>query len=76
MGKRRSTALGIAALVVYIVGGITTFGGFGLIMFMNGRDLWGWGDGRSIGYLFLCTGLCLSAFGVMLMRFYRNRRRA
>ncbi len=76
MGKRRSTALGIAALVVYIVGGITTFGGFGLIMFMNGRDLWGWGDGRSIGYLFLCTGLCLSAFGVMLMRCYRNRRRA
>ncbi len=76
MAKRRGAALGIAALVVYIVGGITTFGGFGLIMFMNGRDLWGWGDGRSIGYLFLCTGLCLSAFGVMLMRFYRNRRRA
>jgi hypothetical protein len=76
MAKWRRSALGISALVLYIIGGISTFGAFGLIMFMNGRDLWGWGDGRSIGFLFLCTGLCLSAFGVLLMRIYRNRRGA
>ncbi len=73
MSKKLGTALGITALVAYIIGGISTFGAFGLIMFMNGRDLWGWGDGRSIGFLFLCAGLCLSAFGVLLMRIYRNR---
>ncbi len=76
MTKKRGTLLGIAALAVYIVGGISTFGAFWLIMFMNGRNLLGWGDGRSIGFLFLCTGICLSAFGVLLMRIYRNRRRA
>ena len=73
MVKTRWTALGIMALVLYIIGGFATFGAFWLIMFMNGKDLWGWGDGRSIGFLFLCTGLCLSALGVMLMRIYRNR---
>ncbi|HTP65909.1 MAG TPA: hypothetical protein VMJ66_11005 [Geobacteraceae bacterium] len=74
MAPRRGAALGILALVLYIIGGISTFGAFWLILFMNGRDLRGWGDGRSIGFLFLCTGLCLSAFGVMLMRIYRNRK--
>ena len=66
-------ALGVAALVVYIIGGIATFGGLGLVVFMKGRDLWGWGEGRSIGYLFLCVGLCLSVMGVLLMRLFRNR---
>ena len=66
-------ALGVTALVVYIIGGIAAFGGLGLIVFMKGRDLWGWGEGRSIGYLFLCAGLCLSVLGVLLMRLFRNR---
>ncbi len=76
MAKRDGMALGIAALVVYIIGGIATFGGIGLVAFMKGRDLWGWGDGRSIGFLFLCTGICLSIFGVLMMRVFRNRWRA
>ncbi len=66
--------LGIAAFAVYIIGGISTFSSFVLILFMNGRNLWGLGDGRSIGFLFLCVGLCLSALGVLLMRVFRNRR--
>jgi hypothetical protein len=73
MAKRQRMALGVTALVIYIIGGIATFCGMGLIVFMKGRDLWGWGDGRSIGFLFLCSGLCLSILGVLLMRIFRNR---
>jgi hypothetical protein len=40
---------------------------------MTGQDLLGWGDGRSIGYLFLCVGLSLSIIGVLFMRIFRNR---
>jgi len=67
-------ALGIAALIIYVIGGISAFIGMGLIAFMKGKDLWGWGDGRSIGFLFLCTGLCVSVLGVLLMRIFRNRK--
>jgi len=68
--------LGIAALAIYIIGGIGVFGGIGMIAFLKGHDLWGWGDGRSIGYLFLCVGTALSILGVMLMRIFRNRSMA
>jgi hypothetical protein len=70
----RGMALGVAALIVYIIGGISTFAGMALIAFMKGKDLWGWGDGRGIGFLFLCVGLSLSIIGVLLMRIFRNRR--
>lgn len=66
-------SMGVAALVIYIIGGIATFCGMGLVAFMKGRDLWGWGDGRSIGFLFICAGLSLSILGVLLMRIFRNR---
>ena len=69
----RGIGLGIAALVLYIIGGVGTFGGVALIIMMDGRNLLGWGDGRSIGYLFLCSGICLSILGVLLMRIFRNR---
>src|SRR5512138_868050 len=65
--------LGIAALTIYIIGGIGIFGGIGLIAFMKGQDLWGWGDGRTVGYLFLCIGAAFSVLGVLLMRIFRNR---
>ena len=73
--KNRSlgNTLGIVALAVYILGGIGTFGGMGLIFFMKGKDLLGWGEGRTIGYLLLCSGVCFSLIGVILMRLFRNR---
>ncbi|QEM67963.1 hypothetical protein FO488_07190 [Geobacter sp. FeAm09] len=73
MAGIRGIGLAITAFAVYIIGGIGTFAGVALIMFMKGRDLWGWGEGRAIGYLFLCAGLCLSILGVLLMRIFRNR---
>ena len=74
MNDKRGFALGICAMLVYIVGGIGTFGGIAMIALLKGHDLWGWGDCRAIGYLFLCTGLALSILGVLLMRILRNRR--
>ena len=73
MARKQSIALALVAFAVYIIGGIGTFGGVALILFMKGRDLWGWGDGRSIGYLFLCVGTALSILGVLFMRIFRNR---
>lgn len=65
--------LAILAMAFYVIGGIGTFAGLGLIVLMRGKSLWGWGTGDSIGYLFLCVGLALSILGVLLMRIFRNR---
>ena len=73
MAKKQGMAIGVTALVIYVVGGISTFTGIGLAAFMKGRNLLGLGDGRSIGWLFLCVGLCLSMIGVLMMRLFRNR---
>ena len=73
MVKKQGIALAVTALVIYIVGGISTFGGLGLIFFMRGRDLFSWGEGSSIGYLFLCVGLSLSILGILTMRIFKNR---
>ncbi len=73
MAIGKGSTLGIVALVIYMLGGVAMFGGFGLVFFMKGRDLFGLGDGRSIGWVFLCVGLCLSMLGVLFMRIFRNR---
>lgn len=73
MNTLHGNKLGIAALGIYLLGGIGVFGGIGLITLMKGQDLWGWGDGRTIGYLFLCVGAAFSILGVLLMRIFRNR---
>jgi hypothetical protein len=73
MPKKQGIGIAVAAFAVYIIGGISAFGGMALIFFMKGKDLLGWGEGRTIGYLFLCVGACLSVMGVFLMRIFRNR---
>ena len=73
MAGKQGIGLAVIAFAVYIIGGIGTFGGIALIFFMKNKDLLGWGEGRAIGYLFLCVGLCLSIMGVLLMRLFRNR---
>jgi hypothetical protein len=73
MPKNQGITLAIIAFSVYILGGIGCFGGVALIVLMKGRDLWGWGDGRTIGYVAVCVGVSLSVLGVLLMRIFRNR---
>jgi hypothetical protein len=73
MKKPNGIKLGVAALAIYIIGGIGIFGGIWLILFMRGKDLLGLGHGHTIGYLFLCVGAALSILGVLLMRIFRNR---
>lgn len=74
MKPNSGPGLAYLSFATYILGGIATFSGIGLALFCKGSDLFGWGDGRSIGYLLLCVGLCLSILGVLLMRIFRNRR--
>ncbi|HKL49070.1 MAG TPA: hypothetical protein VJ882_05395 [Desulfuromonadales bacterium] len=71
--KDKELILTIFAIGIYILGGIATFGGVAMIMLMKGKDLWGWGDGHTIGYLFVCVGLISSILGVLVMRILRNR---
>lgn len=73
MKKLSSMKLGIAALAVYVFGGIGIFSGIWLIVFRRGIDLFGLGAGHSIGYLLLCVGVAFSILGVLLMRIFRNR---
>ena len=73
MAKRQGSLLAIIALVIYVLGGFAAFGGLALAFFMKGRDLMGLGDGRSIGWVFLCVGVSLSILGVLFMRIFRNR---
>ena len=73
MPRYYGNALAFTAMAIYLVGGAATFSGLGLIVFAGGSDVWGWGDGRSLGYLFFCVGLLLSIAGVLIMRILRNR---
>lgn len=71
----RSTGLflAVSAFILYIAGGVAAFGGIALIAFMGGRDLFGWGAARTIGYLSICIGAFLSIMGVLILRLVRNR---
>jgi hypothetical protein len=71
--KKQGIGLALLAFGLYLAGGIGTFGGLILVGFMPERDMFGLGEGRGLGYLCLCIGLCLSILGVLLMRVFRNR---
>ncbi|NOY12964.1 MAG: hypothetical protein GXP51_04565 [Deltaproteobacteria bacterium] len=71
--KDKDLIWSILAIAVYILGGVATFTGAGLILLMKGQDLWGWGEGHTIGYLLVCIGLIFSVLGVLVMRILRNR---
>jgi hypothetical protein len=69
----RNWLLAGAALAVYVIGGIGVMVGLVLIGIIGERDLWGWGQASSLGYLFFGAGLCLTILGVLVMRIMRNR---
>lgn len=73
VAKNKGMAGAVFALSTFIIGGVLTFSGLGLIAFMKNKDLLGLGEGRSIGILFVCVGLLASILGVLVMRMVRNR---
>jgi len=73
MVKDLDLVLSICAFAFYIIGGLATFAGLGLVLLVGPDNLFGWGSGKAIGYLFICVGLCLSILGVLFMRIVRNR---
>ncbi|MGB4598680.1 MAG: hypothetical protein WBI04_01730 [Trichlorobacter sp.] len=56
----------ILALVLYICGGISTFGGVGVLAISSAAY-------TTTGFTLLIGGVLLSMTGVMLMRISRNR---
>jgi hypothetical protein len=76
MEHAQEMTLGVVFIAVYVLGGIATFSGLFLVGFMSGQDLLGWGDGKSLGYLFICVGLCMSIAAVMFMKTLRSRGRS
>ena len=73
MKKKSGYALIYAALVLYILGGISIFSGVALMVLMKGKSYADWGRMDSLGYVFLFAGLGLSILGVLFMRIIRNR---
>lgn len=71
--KDKELILSLLAIGVYIVGGIGALIGVGLILLMKGKELWGLGEGHTLGYLFVAVGLLLTIVGVLVMRILRNR---
>lgn len=69
----RGWVMAAIALTAFIIGGIGVMAGLIMVGFLGARDIWGWGEARSVGYLFFLVGVCLSVFGVLVMRIMRNR---
>ncbi|EAT14548.1 hypothetical protein [Desulfuromonas acetoxidans] len=71
--KKFAVSLGVIGLVLNLVGGVSALFGVYLIAFKAGVEMFGWGNAKTFGYLFLCVGLCLVAGGVLLASYVRNR---
>ncbi len=73
MKKKTGYALIYAALVLYVLGGISIFSGVALMVLMKGKSYGDWGRMDTFGYVLLFAGLSLSILGVLFMRIVRNR---
>lgn len=73
MEKDRSLILSIIAFILYILGGLSIFGGLFMVLILKSKDLFGLGTAETMGYLVLCVGGCLSVAGVLMLRIIRNR---
>jgi len=71
--KKFAVSTGIVGLIFNLFGGIATLFGVYLIAFKAGVDMFGWGDAKSFGYLFLCVGLCFVFGGVLMASYVRSR---
>ena len=65
--------LAALALSSYVAGGLLIMAGLIMIGVYGAEDLWGWGEARGIGYMAFGIGICMSIFGVLIMRIMRNR---
>ncbi|PLX96591.1 MAG: hypothetical protein C0622_14500 [Desulfuromonas sp.] len=65
--------LGIIALIVYVVGGVLTFGGIAIILLIGKDQISTWGTGTALGLVALCVGVAVSIMGVLMMRIFHNR---
>jgi hypothetical protein len=71
-GANSSTPLALTALVVYLLGGLFTFGG----LFLSIRRWFTVGpSGLASGILLVVIGVFFSMLGVLFMRIVRNRGR-
>jgi hypothetical protein len=73
MQKDISLLLSIIAFALYILGGISIFGGLFMVLVLKSKDLFGLGTAETLGYLVLCVGGSLSVAGVLMLRIIRNR---
>lgn len=69
----RGWVLAAFALSIFVAGGLSVMAGLVMIGFLGPQDIWGWGEARTVGYLFFLVGACLSVLGVLIMRIMRNR---
>lgn len=73
MKKDLSLIFSIIAFILYIIGGLSIFSGFYMVLILKTQNLFGLGTAETMGYLFLCVGACLSIAGVLTLRIIRNR---
>lgn len=67
--QRFGMLLAYLALLFNLGGGVATLFGVYLVAFGAQTDLAGLGEARSLGYLFVCVGLCAVAGGVLIGRY-------
>ncbi|MCA1797339.1 MAG: hypothetical protein LC645_07350 [Geobacteraceae bacterium] len=66
------TFLAYLGLVFNLAGGAGALFGVYLIVFRSQTEIANMGRADSLGYLFVCVGLCIVAAGVLLARYARR----